>query len=536
MGDCFREAGLGRRTAGLWRAALGGLLLACLGAMNSPVALADSVPASATVTITDGGFNASSVTVEAGGSVTWTNGGRMVHTATALGGAFNSGGLGPGQSKSIKLSQPGTIQYTSATDCQNGNHPASFNCSAVVVVVAGGAVATPSASATSDRFGDVARQLLASLGNGSPDGSQVQAVVNWMAGEKPAPGQADAYSNNPLNVSRGALRWIGYSGDYSLPAPNAQPSNPIVQFPSIGDGISATAQFIRDKAAPIAALLTSRNTISQVQLLQAVHDFRWGTSSFGALGLDAPWVTPAPTETSSPSTPAFQPFWVQSYMPAKLWSGSDAKAVAFGPLPLWSFMQVLAPAADARFLVRMASSGAVAYVDQSSVGPTGPPNAASSSAGTVPASASAGMTPEGAVPPAWVQNYLPAQIWSGSDASAVAFGPLPLWSYLQVLGPASGSRLFVRVAATDSVAYVDRAAVGPSGPPPAVSPSQPAPAVASPAPGPAASRSVTVAPGDTLSGIAARFGTTVQTLVRLNGLPSADSILAGQTLRTPGGL
>lgn len=44
---------------------------------------------------------------------------------------------------------------------------------------------------------------------------------------------------------------------------------------------------------------------------------------------------------------------------------------------------------------------------------------------------------------------------------------------------------------------------------------------------------VTVAPGDTLSGIAAQAGTTVQALVSLNGLASADAVQAGQTLKVP---
>ncbi len=44
-----------------------------------------------------------------------------------------------------------------------------------------------------------------------------------------------------------------------------------------------------------------------------------------------------------------------------------------------------------------------------------------------------------------------------------------------------------------------------------------------------------VARGDTLSAIAARFGTTVQALVQANGLASADMIYVGQRLLVPGG-
>ena len=46
---------------------------------------------------------------------------------------------------------------------------------------------------------------------------------------------------------------------------------------------------------------------------------------------------------------------------------------------------------------------------------------------------------------------------------------------------------------------------------------------------------VTVAPGDTLSGIAARHGTTVAALARANGIANPDVIRAGQRLLIPAG-
>jgi len=45
----------------------------------------------------------------------------------------------------------------------------------------------------------------------------------------------------------------------------------------------------------------------------------------------------------------------------------------------------------------------------------------------------------------------------------------------------------------------------------------------------------TVQRGDTLSGIAAKFGTTWQVLQSLNGLPNPNLIFAGQVLKVPGG-
>lgn len=44
----------------------------------------------------------------------------------------------------------------------------------------------------------------------------------------------------------------------------------------------------------------------------------------------------------------------------------------------------------------------------------------------------------------------------------------------------------------------------------------------------------TVRPGDTLWGLARRYGTTVDTLVRLNGIANPDLIYVGQSLRIPG--
>ncbi|MBP2325316.1 GH25 family lysozyme M1 (1,4-beta-N-acetylmuramidase) [Kibdelosporangium banguiense] len=60
-----------------------------------------------------------------------------------------------------------------------------------------------------------------------------------------------------------------------------------------------------------------------------------------------------------------------------------------------------------------------------------------------------------------------------------------------------------------------------------------APPVPSPPPGPS-DNTYTVVPGDTLSEIAARFGTTWQELQRINGIPDANKIFPGQVLRISG--
>jgi len=75
---------------------------------NEPSAKASS---SASVTISDFKFTPDSVTVNVGDTVTWTNDGPSVHTATADDGSFDTGSLREGESGSATFTQAGTISY-----------------------------------------------------------------------------------------------------------------------------------------------------------------------------------------------------------------------------------------------------------------------------------------------------------------------------------------------------------------------------------------------------------------------------------------
>jgi plastocyanin len=107
-------------------------------------------PQNATVSITDSGYSPATVSIAAGGTITWVNNGGNVHTASPAPGVtlnFDSGGLGPGQSFSFIFSTPGIYNVTSATDCLNGVGQTGFNCAGGVVnVLAAGATVTPVAS------------------------------------------------------------------------------------------------------------------------------------------------------------------------------------------------------------------------------------------------------------------------------------------------------------------------------------------------------------------------------------------------------
>lgn len=65
----------------------------------------------ASVTIRDFEFDPQTVTISAGGTVTWTNEGPSVHTVTADDDSFESGNLAGGGTFSQTFDEPGTYAY-----------------------------------------------------------------------------------------------------------------------------------------------------------------------------------------------------------------------------------------------------------------------------------------------------------------------------------------------------------------------------------------------------------------------------------------
>lgn len=63
------------------------------------------------VSMQDFSFSPRTITMSAGGSVTFTNNGDASHTATADGGAFDTGTVAPGGSGTVRIDQVGTYPY-----------------------------------------------------------------------------------------------------------------------------------------------------------------------------------------------------------------------------------------------------------------------------------------------------------------------------------------------------------------------------------------------------------------------------------------
>jgi plastocyanin len=81
------------------------------GSTNSGAASTTQASAGDSVAIKDFAYSPPDLTVSRGSAVRFTNQDSTNHTATASGGAFDTGTIGKGQSKAVTLQSPGTFTY-----------------------------------------------------------------------------------------------------------------------------------------------------------------------------------------------------------------------------------------------------------------------------------------------------------------------------------------------------------------------------------------------------------------------------------------
>jgi plastocyanin len=71
-----------------------------------------AVAATRAVAISGFAFSPATLTINVGDRVTWTNSDSVTHTATATGGAFDTGDIAEGQSASVRFTKAGTYAYS----------------------------------------------------------------------------------------------------------------------------------------------------------------------------------------------------------------------------------------------------------------------------------------------------------------------------------------------------------------------------------------------------------------------------------------
>lgn len=130
----------------------------------------------------------------------------------------------------------------------------------------------------------------------------------------------------------------------------------------------------------------------------------------------------------------------------------------------------------------------------------------------------------------WPNNYQYGEGWPASPSEmGYGTGDWKMWAIWQF--SSRNGRLDCDVANMDRAGWMKYAAKnGKPAPAPTPAPS-PAPA---PAPAPSGYTTYTVVKGDTLSGIASRFGTTYQKIASDNGIANPNLIFPGQVLKIYG--
>ena len=105
-----------------------------LALVGAAVILWGSAALAASVRMVDDDFNPASIRVSAGDTITFTNAGDRPHTATADGGAFDTGAVDPGGSASVRIGEPGTYRFY----CRFHGGPGGEGMSGTITVTAAG--------------------------------------------------------------------------------------------------------------------------------------------------------------------------------------------------------------------------------------------------------------------------------------------------------------------------------------------------------------------------------------------------------------
>src|SRR4051794_18507129 len=130
------------------------------------------------VTMKDFSFGPTSVTVNVGESVTWTNNGPTRHSATANDGSFDTGLLPKGKSASHSFGKAGTFAYVCSI------HP-NMHGTVRVVAASGGGGGTSSGSQTGSA-GATSSDSAAAPSSGSANGSSNSGSANGSSNSGPA--------------------------------------------------------------------------------------------------------------------------------------------------------------------------------------------------------------------------------------------------------------------------------------------------------------------------------------------------------------
>jgi plastocyanin len=135
----------------------GGIALSVMLLAGSAVAVA----ATKSVAISGFAFSPKSLTINVGDRVTWKNSDSVAHTATATGGAFDTGTIEPGSSASVRFTKAGTYRYACTP------HPTMTGTIRVRASSGGGATIPPT-----DTIEDAG-----AAGDSGPAGAALAALV-----------------------------------------------------------------------------------------------------------------------------------------------------------------------------------------------------------------------------------------------------------------------------------------------------------------------------------------------------------------------